>query len=137
MGLAAWGALIGGAISGSGGVTTGSKVGAGVSLLTSCEQVYNPCGTLLEVNLDAVAKHTLGESFKEANPTAFENIDLLFRCRNKVAHKGELTYRLDSGIQHSVNRETLETWWASTEELMVWIRNAKTSAQQGPLATDV
>ncbi len=51
MGLAAWGALIGGAISGSGGAKTGAKVGAGVSFLTSCEQVYIPCGTLLEVDL--------------------------------------------------------------------------------------
>ena len=51
MGLAAWGALIGGAISGSSGAKTGAKVGAGVSFLTSCEQVYIPCGTLLEVDL--------------------------------------------------------------------------------------
>jgi len=79
--------------------------------------------------LDGAAKHTFGKSFKEANPTAFQDIDLLFRCRNKVAHKGELTYRHDSGIQDSVNQETLERWWASTEELMVWIRNAKTAAQ--------
>ena len=79
--------------------------------------------------LDGAAKHTFGESFREANPTAFQDIDLLFRCRNKVAHKGELTYRHDSGIQDLVNQETLERWWASTEELMVWIRNAKTAAQ--------
>ncbi len=84
--------------------------------------------------LDGAAKHTFGESFRDANPTAFQDIDLLFRCRNKVAHKGELTYRHDSGIQDSVNQETLERWWASTEELMVWIRNALTEAQGEPEA---
>ncbi len=84
--------------------------------------------------LDGAAKHTFGESFKDANLTAFQDIDLLFRCRNKVAHKGELTYRHDSGIQDSVNQETLERWWASTEELIVWISNAKTAVQGEPEA---
>ncbi len=51
MGRAARGALIGGAISGSSGATTGSKVGVGVSFLTSGEQVYIPSGTLLEFDL--------------------------------------------------------------------------------------
>ncbi len=47
--------------------------------------------------LDGVAKHTFGESFKEAKLDAFRDIDFLFRCRNKVAHKGELSFRDDSG----------------------------------------
>ena len=51
MGLAARGALIGGAISGSSGAKIGAKVGAGVALLTSGEHVCIPRGTLLEINL--------------------------------------------------------------------------------------
>lgn len=75
--------------------------------------------------LDGVAKHTFGDSFKEANRDAFRDIDFLFRCRNKVAHKGEVSFRDDSGTKHEVNRQTLERWWASIDELMRWIELRK------------
>jgi hypothetical protein len=75
--------------------------------------------------LDGVAKHTFGESFKEAKLDAFHAIDFLFRCRNKVAHKGELSFRDDSGTKHRVDRKMLERWWASIDELMRWIELRK------------
>jgi hypothetical protein len=53
VGTTARAAAIGGLIDGSKGAKTGAKVGAGVSILTSGNQVYIPGGTLLEFQLAA------------------------------------------------------------------------------------
>jgi hypothetical protein len=47
--------------------------------------------------LDAVAKEAFACSFKKQDPDNFQKIDHLFRCRNKIAHRGELSFRDDSG----------------------------------------
>jgi hypothetical protein len=63
--------------------------------------------------IDSVSKQTFGKSFREDHKSHYDNIDFIFRCRNKAAHRGELTYRDDSGAMHSVNNETLAIWWDS------------------------
>ena len=71
--------------------------------------------------IDGVAKAVFGQSFKDADPDAYKDIDHLFRARNKVAHRGDLIYRDDCGTKHNVDRPTLAAWWASVETLMSWI----------------
>ena len=70
--------------------------------------------------IHGVAKEVFGESFKDIEKDAYQHIDLLFQCRNKVAHRGKAIYR-DAGGEHSVTRLTLEEWWVSVDLLMRWI----------------
>lgn len=71
--------------------------------------------------IDIAAKETLGESFKNDSRDAYNKIDFLFRCRNKVAHEGKLEYRDDANVCHEVNRKSLEDWWISVDSLMKWL----------------
>ena len=73
--------------------------------------------------IDGVAKDAFGESFKDANTQAYTQIVFLFRCRNKVVHRGELAYRDEAATTHTVNPELIEKWWTSVEELMVWLKS--------------
>jgi len=71
--------------------------------------------------IDGAAKVAFGQSFKDVDPKAYTHIDFLFRARNKVAHRGERTYRDDGGTEYQVDRPTLEAWWESVDTLMKWI----------------
>ena len=68
-----------------------------------------------------MAKQAFGKSFKEDEKYHYDNIDSLFRCRNKVAHRGELIYKDDYGILHSVDKDLLTVWWDSVAVLLVWL----------------
>ena len=72
--------------------------------------------------VDAMAKLAFGKSFREDENTHYRNIDFLFRCRNKVAHRGELAYRDDSGILHPVTKSMLQVWWESVLTLLEWLK---------------
>lgn len=77
--------------------------------------------------VNAMAKMAFGKSFKEDEDIHYKNIDLLFRCRNKVAHRGELTYRDDSGTVQPISKDTLAIWWVSALTLLEWLKvNAPT-----------
>ena len=71
--------------------------------------------------IHVVAKRAFGRSFKEEQASHYKNIDFLFRCRNKVAHRGELIYRDDSGV-HTVDKEMLAVWWESALTLLKWLK---------------
>lgn len=77
--------------------------------------------------LDGAALSAFGESFKLVRPKAFKDIDHAFRCRNKIAHRGEVKFRDDSGIWNTPDQKVLEQWWGSTIEMFNWLR-AKVSA---------
>lgn len=68
------------------------------------------------------AKHAFSVSFKEEHPLDYQNIDFLFRCRNKIAHKGEIKYKDDTGAMQNVDDATIENWWKSTETLLNWLK---------------
>ena len=70
----------------------------------------------------SVAKQAFGKSFKEDKESHYDNIDFLFRCRNKVAHRGELIYKDQSGILYSVDDDKLADWWESVEILRAWLQ---------------
>jgi len=71
--------------------------------------------------ISSVAKEAFGKSFREDEKSHYENIDFLFRCRNKVAHRGELTYKDDSGSVNPVDEKRLSEWWESVEILLDWL----------------
>lgn len=71
--------------------------------------------------LDAVAKEAFSRSYKEKDPDSFKNIDHLFRCRNKIAHRGELYFKDDSGITILADKNLVETWWNSVVNLKEWL----------------
>jgi len=72
--------------------------------------------------LDGVSASAFGESFKTALPKSYKHIDHAFRCRNKIAHRGEVKFRDDAGNWHTPDNELLRQWWASTIEMFNWLR---------------
>lgn len=72
--------------------------------------------------IHGAAKEAFGESFKDVCNTEYENIGFLFRCRNKIAHRGEVVYKDDAGNVHKVNLEKLKDWWKSVEMLLGWLK---------------
>ena len=80
--------------------------------------------TVLEL-IDAVAKQVFGESFKDLNKAAYESIDYLFRCRNKVAHRAEVVYRDDRNVLHKIDLPTLNQWWESIGMMFEWLNAHK------------
>jgi hypothetical protein len=73
--------------------------------------------------IDGAALQAFGESFKEVSEIDYRNIDFLFRCRNKIAHRGEIRYRDDAGNTHDVDLSLLESWWESVERLTSWLNS--------------
>jgi hypothetical protein len=71
--------------------------------------------------LGPISNHALGESFKAFSLEDYKNIDYLIRCRNKVAHKGEIYFKLDNGVATKPNREMAEQWYLSVGALLDWV----------------
>ena len=71
--------------------------------------------------IDRVARAAFGQSFRTDHPSHYNNVDFLFRCRNKVAHRGDLSLRDDAGVKKSVNYEMVENWWDSVQQLIEWL----------------
>jgi hypothetical protein len=82
-----------------------------------------------------VAKRAFGVSFKEENPQAYNGVDLLFRCRNKVAHRANAVYRTDAGSFRTLDHATLVEWWYHVEELLTWLQRVSAVATPGKRAT--
>jgi len=78
--------------------------------------------------IDAVAEYALGEGFQKVSSKGdFINIQHLFRGRNKIAHRGELSFRDDGGKVHPIDYAVLKRWWISVERLLAWLYSKKTS----------
>lgn len=71
--------------------------------------------------INRVSEDAFGESFKTEHPSDYSNIGDLFRCRNKIAHRGEVFFKDDAGILHTPDQEVLFLWWESVETLLSWI----------------
>lgn len=71
---------------------------------------------LLETGSSAV----FGRSFRQHDRKAFDDIDDIFRARNKVAHRGEASFRRDNGTRVVVDQKLLEQWWTSVDTLFRW-----------------
>jgi len=66
--------------------------------------------------LDVGTRAVLGKSLKDSDKAAYDDIDHLFRARNKVAHQGKAEFR-DGKRVHIVDMKLLSKWWQSVERL--------------------
>jgi hypothetical protein len=71
--------------------------------------------------IDRVCMDAFGRSFRADEPSKFTDIDHLFRCRNKVAHRGELTYRDDGGNKIDATSAIVRSWWDAVAALSEWL----------------
>lgn len=75
------------------------------------------------------AKEAFGKSFKNDHPAHYMNIDHLYRCRNKIAHRGALSFRNDSGDFITVESNLVGDWWNSITALCEWLKNAQITTE--------
>jgi hypothetical protein len=73
--------------------------------------------------LNKVSKAVFGTGFYDSHKKDWHNIEYLFQCRNKVAHRGILRYNDQHGTPQNVDFETLRDWWDSLDTLIAWIRS--------------
>ncbi len=71
--------------------------------------------------VDRVSIEAFSRSFRTEQPDKFRCIDHLFRCRNKIAHRGELSFRDDSGLKNLVDSSVVRAWWESVMSLKSWL----------------
>lgn len=67
------------------------------------------------------SRRAFGEGFKDYDAVAFEHLDYLFRCRNKVVHRGQLVYRDQSGIATTPDRVRVRAWLGAVLRLFKWL----------------
>jgi hypothetical protein len=70
-----------------------------------------------------VAKYVYSSSFKDDHNLDYTNIDHLFRCRNKIAHRGEAIFKDDQATLHQVDHNMICSWWDSFSKLIIWLNN--------------
>jgi len=59
-------------------------------------------------------------SFKKYDKKAYQDIDYIFRARNKVAHRGNPVFRDEKGNLQKVDAKLLRQWWISVDKLFSW-----------------
>lgn len=75
--------------------------------------------------LHGASKEAFGESFKEIYCDEYDDINNLFRCRNKIAHRGLAIFKDKNGKLQTVDEKILENWWNSVEILFDWLSKYK------------
>jgi hypothetical protein len=71
--------------------------------------------------ISRVCEYAVGHNFKAEHPQDFENIDMLFRARNKAVHRGQLECRADDGSVITVDKALMRKWLRSVTRLFGWI----------------
>jgi hypothetical protein len=71
--------------------------------------------------LEGVCVEAFGKSFKKFDSEAFESLEELFRCRNKLAHRGEAIYADKQGKVHEAGAQAVERWWNSAMKMAQWL----------------
>ena len=71
--------------------------------------------------LDVIAEEAFSRSYRKENGADYQYIDQLFRCRNKIAHRGELLFRDDHGATVQVDAKTVGIWWLAVANLKDWL----------------
>jgi hypothetical protein len=73
--------------------------------------------------VNKVAKRAFGQSFAEYNQNAFDSLDNLFRCRNKIAHRAKATFRDKKENQTWPTAQSLVEWWNTVTTLQAWLES--------------
>lgn len=69
------------------------------------------------------AERAFGKAFSDVDEEAASNLEELFRCRNKVAHRGKLEFRDKKQRVRSADRERVSAWWQATETHFCWLES--------------
>jgi len=80
--------------------------------------------------LDGASLYAFGESFKIAAPEAYKHLDHLFRCRNKIAHRGVVLFRDDGAAWQEPTQELLLVWWKAVLEMFTWLEDKVHESEQ-------
>lgn len=78
--------------------------------------------------INKVAQEAFGRSFKTDQPKNYNNIENLFRCRNKIAHQGSLEYRDINSKTNKIKIADINTvivWFFSVRYLEIWFLKHK------------
>lgn len=78
--------------------------------------------------LDGIALRTFGHSLRLDRPDCYRDIDFLFRCRNKVAHRGVLTFRDDGGTEITAHDAYVVRWFGAVTEMFAWLEQMSARA---------
>lgn len=73
--------------------------------------------------VNKVAKRAFGQSFSEHDKAAFDSLDNLFRCRNKIAHRAKAAFRDKNEKLTSPTAQTLVEWWNTVRKLQTWLES--------------
>lgn len=68
------------------------------------------------------AAEVFGANFKDFDEPAYADLDHLFRCRNKVAHRGRAVFRDQHGTMQTATIAIIERWLESARKLFVWLK---------------
>ena len=68
-----------------------------------------------------VLREATGQDFKTEEPESYKLIELLFRARNKAAHRATLKYRDHAGQWQTVDDATYREWRKAAEKLIDWL----------------
>lgn len=71
--------------------------------------------------LGVIAQEAFSRSYKAECAEQYKRIDHMFRCRNKIAHRGELSYRDDSGLLRNPTAAEVAEWWQAVFDLRRWL----------------
>ncbi len=71
------------------------------------------------------AEDVFGETFKSAHSAAHADIENLYQCRNKVAHRGQLIFRPQTMPVQTATPEILGQWLSSARVLFVWLKKLR------------
>jgi len=71
--------------------------------------------------VDGVATSAFGQGLRSYDQKAFTDLDMLFRCRNKVVHRGTLAYRDGTGKLQSPDYKSLTQWLRSVDRIFKWL----------------
>jgi hypothetical protein len=71
------------------------------------------------------ADDVFGHTFKSAHPAAYTDIENLFHCRNKVAHRGQPIFRPQNMPVQTVTPEILGQWLSSARALFLWLKKLR------------
>ncbi|MEZ4699246.1 MAG: hypothetical protein R2834_02860 [Rhodothermales bacterium] len=71
--------------------------------------------------IDKIASEAFNRSFKNEHKNEYNHIDELFRCRNKIAHRGELKFRNEAGQTVEADSDMVALWWEAAYCLKDWL----------------
>jgi hypothetical protein len=75
--------------------------------------------------VNKAAKAVFGNSFKDFHQAAFADLNQLFQCRNKVAHRGQPVFHNQTGAMQTATDGDVERWLDSARVLFVWLKTLR------------